>query len=69
MLFIAPVHRRHHITTDAFDAALKLQLLLKPISYKVPVNLSIMCDIFPHFPLPPTAFDIAQFMFRWIWTS
>ena len=28
-------NRQHHVSTDAFDAALKLQLLLKPLSYKV----------------------------------
>ena len=29
------INRRHHVSTEAFDAALKLQLLLKPLSYKV----------------------------------
>ena len=36
MSFLHPVtYRRHHVSTDAFDTALKLQLLLNPLSYKV----------------------------------
>ena len=35
-IFLHPAtYRRHHVSTDAFDATLKLQLLLKPLSYKV----------------------------------
>ena len=30
-----PHFRRHHVSTDAFDASLKLQMLLTPLSYKV----------------------------------